>query len=367
MSEVLDVTQVYKDLHQTPELGFEEVQTSKYIAKHLKAMGYEVHEGIGKTGVVAYERSNEPGPTVMLRADMDALPFTINGEKKVIHACGHDSHCSMLLAAASRLKGQIKKGTLKLFFQPGEETLKGALSSIEDGVLDDVDMAFSLHVRPKNDIPGGVMAASIKHAACAFLRIDVQGHPAHASRPHLGVNVAEMIAAIIQGIAAQKFDPSKSWSIKCTKIETQGTAVNIIPEKGYCLFDVRAETNPVMNAILERAQKVAQGVADGYGGSVEVKPLGDVIPACEYDDELTAEMADCIKEVVGADNLKMTCVGGGEDFHFYKQKKPSLRVAYMGVGCDLEPGLHHPDMQLVPEFLENGVKVLEKITLRHLG
>ena len=168
MVDYLNVSQVYHDLHQIPELGFEEKQTSRYIADALKAMGYEVIENVGQTGVVAYERSNQPGPVVMLRADMDALPFVINGEKKVIHACGHDSHCSMLLAAASRLKGQIQKGTLKLLFQPGEETLKGTLSVIEDGVLDDVDMAFGLHVRPKNDIPGGVMAASIEHSACAF-------------------------------------------------------------------------------------------------------------------------------------------------------------------------------------------------------
>lgn len=198
-------------------------------------------------------------------------------------------------------------------------------------------------------------------------RIDVQGYSSHASRPHLGVNAAEIISAIVQNIGMQKFDPMKSWSIKCTKIETQGSAVNIIPEKGYCLFDVRAQTNPIMNEILQRAEKIALAVAQSYGGSADVRLLGDVIPACEYDDELTHEVADCIKEVVGAENLKMTCVGGGEDFHFFKVKKPSLRVAYMGVGCDLEPGLHNPEMHLEPKFLENGVQALVKIALRHLG
>ncbi|HIU84512.1 MAG TPA: amidohydrolase, partial [Candidatus Aphodousia gallistercoris] len=181
MSE-LDVVKVWEDLHQTPELGFQEVKTSAYIAQKLREMGYEVTEGVGKTGVVAYLRSGNPGPCVMLRADMDALPFVIDGEHKAIHACGHDSHCAMLLAAASRLVDKIKKGTLKLLFQPGEETLKGALSVIEDGVLDDVDMAFGLHIRPVQDAADGQMVAAVCHTASGFFRIDVEGLSSHASR-----------------------------------------------------------------------------------------------------------------------------------------------------------------------------------------
>ena len=119
MAQELNVVEVYNDLHQIPELGFQEVKTSAYIADKLKEMGYEVTTGVGKTGVVAVEKGAEAGPCLMIRADMDALPFKINGEDKVIHACGHDSHSAMLLAIASRLKGKIKRGTLKLLFQPG--------------------------------------------------------------------------------------------------------------------------------------------------------------------------------------------------------------------------------------------------------
>lgn len=133
-----DVVAMRTDLHQIPELGFNEHKTSDYVAAKLKEMGLEPIRGIGGTGVVAYIDGTEPGPTVMLRADMDALPFVIDGKDACIHACGHDSHTAMVLATAAKLIGHVKKGRVKLFFQPAEETLFGALKSYDDGVLDDV-------------------------------------------------------------------------------------------------------------------------------------------------------------------------------------------------------------------------------------
>lgn len=107
MAQELNVVDVYNDLHQIPELGFQEFKTSAYIAEKLKQMGYEVTTGVGKTGVVAVEKGAEAGPCVMIRADMDALPFKVNGEDKVIHACGHDSHCAMLLAIAPACRARL--------------------------------------------------------------------------------------------------------------------------------------------------------------------------------------------------------------------------------------------------------------------
>lgn len=367
MAQELNVVEVYNDLHKTPELGFQEFKTSAYIAQKLKEMGYEVTTGIGKTGVVAIEKGAEAGPCVMIRADMDALPFKVNGEDKVIHACGHDSHCAMLLAIASRLQGKIKRGTLKLLFQPGEETLKGALSVIDDGVLEDVDIALGLHIRPATDIPDGTVAAALMHSASIFVRIDVEGLSSHASRPHLGVNCAEMLAAIVQNAGLLKFAPTLTWSMKCTKIDVGGAAINVIPDKGYCMYDVRAQTNPLMKDMLEKLEKSAQSTAAAFGGKAKMTLLGDVIPACEYDDELVKEMSDCIAETLGADKLRATSIGGGEDFHFFKIKKPSLRTAYIGVGTGATPGLHHPDMKLNPESLINGVKVMEAFALKYLG
>ena len=288
----LDVVKVWEDLHKTPELGFEEVQTAAYIAKALKDMGYEVTEGVGKTGVVAYARGQEPGPCVMLRADMDALPFVIDGKKTAIHACGHDAHSAMLLAAASALVGKVKRGTLKLLFQPAEETLKGALSVIEDGVLNDVDMAFGLHIRPVQDVADGQMVAALCHSASGFFRIEVKGQSAHASRPHLGVNCAEILAAIVMNISQLKFNPAQTWSCKCTKIDVGGAAVNVIPDHGYAMYDIRSQTNPLMKEMLDKVRRCAENTAAAFGATATMTFPGDVIPACEYDDALVQEVAD---------------------------------------------------------------------------
>ena len=141
MSKILDPVALWQDLHQIPELAMQEVKTPAYVAKTLEDLGIPVTRNVGGTGVVGYIRGEEPGPVLMLRADMDALPFTIDGKECAIHACGHDSHTAMLLAAASRLVGTIKKGAVKLVFQPAEENITGATAMIKDGVLDDVDYA----------------------------------------------------------------------------------------------------------------------------------------------------------------------------------------------------------------------------------
>lgn len=363
----LDVVKVWEDLHKTPELGFEEHETAKYLADNLEALGYEVTRGVGGTGVVGVLKGEEPGPCLMLRADMDALPFTINGEKKVIHACGHDSHSAMLLAAASRLVGEVKKGTLKVLFQQGEETLFGAKSVIEAGVLEGVDMALGLHIRPVQDCGDGELVGAIHHTSSGQFKAVVTGLSSHGSRPHLGVNCAEVLAAIVQNIATLKFDPALNWSCKCTKIEVGGAAINIIPDKGYAAFDTRAATNPLMKTILEKVRVCIENTAAAYGAKGEMEFLGPVLPAAEYDDELTAELAQCCKEVVGEDKFVPTCGGGGEDFHFFKALKPELRVAYFGVGAGCAPGLHHPDMTFNTAALPNGVEVLVKMTKRYLG
>ena len=364
----LDVVEIWKELHRMPEPGMNEFKTGEFLADALEKLGYEVTRGVGKTGVVGVVRGKESGPVVMLRADMDALPFkNEDGSIEYVHACGHDSHSAMVLTAAAELVDKVKKGTLKILFQPAEETLEGALAVMKDGVIDDVDIALGLHVRPVQDIPAGTCCAAVRHSASTFLCVEIEGKSAHAARPHLGVNCAEMLAAIVQNAGLLKFAPTLTWSMKCTKIEVGGAAVNVIPDKGYCMYDVRAQTNPLMKDMLEKLERSAQNTAASFGGKAKMTLMGDVIPACEYDDDLVKEVSDCIVETLGADKLRATSIGGGEDFHFFKVKKPSLRVAYIGVGAGATPGLHHPDMKLNPESLINGVKVMEAFALKYLG
>ena len=363
----LKVVDVWHDLHKTPELGFEEVKTSAYLAHALEKLGYAVTRGVGKTGVVGVLKGAEPGPVLMLRADMDALPFkNEDGSIEAVHACGHDGHCAMVLAAASELAGRVRRGTLKILFQPGEETLHGALEVLKAGALDDVDIALGCHVRPIQDIPAGTCAAAVRHTSSTFADIVIRGRTAHASRPHLGVNCAEVAAAVTQTIAAIKGDPAKVWSCKVTSIQASAAAVNIIPDTATLKLDIRAQTNELMDELLAKVRMAAEGCAAAYGATAEVILPGVVIPAAVYDEDLVEELAGTIREVLGDDKLARGG-GGGEDFHFFKKERPHIRAAYFGVGAGCTPGLHARNMTFDVNQLEMGVKVLTAAALKHIG
>ena len=169
----------YRQLHPMAEFSGKEENTARFIAKTLESMGVETQ------AVVATIRGKESGPVVLFRADMDALPYsTQDGGVVAIHACGHDSHCAMLLAAVPQFKEIVKRGTLKVVFQPGEENLTGALAMIEAGVGDDVDIAIAGHIRATQDLAAGKLCAQINHVACTTHIVTIEGQPVHASRPH---------------------------------------------------------------------------------------------------------------------------------------------------------------------------------------
>lgn len=363
----LDTVAVWNDLHKTPELGFQEFKTSAYIAAALEKMGYAVTRGIAGTGVLAVKKGTEPGPVMLLRADMDALPFKDEaGTPICLHACGHDGHCAMLLTAAAELFDKVKKGTLKIFFQPAEETLKGAVESYKSGIFDDVEIALGLHIRPVQDLKAGDMCAAVRHTSSSVVCIRIKGRGAHASRPHLGVNCAEAAALVTNAVCAIKLDPTKTWSVKVTGINAMASAHNIIPDHAEVWLDCRAQTNPLMTELQAKLKDAGIYAAKAVGAEAEIDCQG-ILPAAEYDDELTAQVAEEIKKVVGKEHLDKDCGGGGEDFHFYKQMKPELRCAYFGVGVGCEPGLHDRNMHFDPKYLVNGAKILEAMALRYVG
>lgn len=362
-----DVVSMRTELHEIPELGFQEKKTSDYVAAKLTELGLKPIRNVGGTGVVAYIDGTEPGPTVMLRADMDALPFKIDGKDVCIHACGHDSHTAMGLATAARLVGNVKKGRVKLLFQPAEETLFGALKCIEDGVLDDVDYAFGAHVRPIQDIPDGTVCAAVRHTASTFCWVDIHGEVAHASRPHLGKSVVEAAVLATNAVNSLWVNPNKAWSAKVTTLDCRSTASNIIPDKGRMCLDIRAQDNATMDELLEKVKVAITNACACVGCTCEISFPGGVIPAAEYDEDLVTEVRETIKEVLGEEKLANDCGGGGEDFHYFVQKKPSIHAAYIGVGTGVTPGLHNPTMTMNPESLRNGVEVLTKLVLDKVG
>lgn len=364
----LDVVEIWKELHRMPEPGMKEFKTGAYLADALEKLGYEVTRGVGKTGVVGVVRGKEPGPSVMLRADMDALPFkNEDGSIEYVHACGHDSHSAMVLTAAAELVDKVKKGTLKILFQPAEETLEGALAVMKDGAIDDVDIALGLHVRPVQDIPAGTCCAAVRHSASTFLCVEIEGKSAHAARPHLGVNCAEAAALITNAICAIKMNPALTWSCKVTSISAVSSASNIIPDRGELVLDVRAQTNELMDDLLEKVRRAIEGAASSIGAKATIRFPGGVIPAAIYDEDLVAEVAQTIKEELGADKLAPDCGGGGEDFHYFKQTKPHMKAAYFGLGAGCTPGLHARNMTFDTAQLAKGVKVLVAMALKKLS
>jgi len=366
--EKLDVLELWEHLHAIPELGFKEFKTADFLANKLEELGYKVTRNVGGTGVIGEIKGTEAGPTVMLRADMDALPFVIEGKDEVIHACGHDAHCAMVLTAASVVADKIKRGKLLILFQPGEETLKGALAVIHTGLMDEVDIAMGLHIRPIQDIPNGTMTPAICHGASTFAQVKVSGKGCHGSRPHLGVNACDAVAAIINAINAIKLNPVLAWSCKVTNIKAGSAAPNIIPNKAELVVDCRAQTNAAMAEMLKKLEVAATSAAASVGATATLETPDGVIPAANLDQGLTAEVAECIKEVIGENNLQQNLLNpGGDDFHYYAQHNPKLKAVFFGVGCAAEPGLHDPAMHFNHAMMPFGVEVLVKMLVKKLG
>ena len=259
---IYDPTALRRELHEMPELALNEKRTSAYVAEKLKALGIETHENVGgSTGVVGIIRGAEPGPVFMLRADMDALPFVIDGKPCCIHACGHDGHTAMLLAAASRLKDKIKRGTLKLLFQPAEETLQGAPVIIKAGVIDDVDYALGAHIRPIQDVPAGMLCAAVRHTASTTLNIVIKGRGAHASRPHLGINAIEAAALFI--VHAKKRLPellaenaAAGPASSSIDLVSGGAAENVVPASASVTIDFRYQGVESAQVQCDRIEKI---------------------------------------------------------------------------------------------------------------
>ena len=357
----------FRQLHPLAELSGQEVKTSQFIAEQLRMMGVEYQTGVGGTGVVAYIRGQEPGPVVLFRADMDALPYAGEGfEIIAYHGCGHDAHCAMLLAAIPSLQKIVKRGTLKLIFQPGEENLTGALAMIADGVGEDVDIAIAAHIRPIQDLPAGKICAQINHVACTTHVVTIEGSPAHASRPHLGVNSVDGAASMILALNSMRINPVESWSIKATRIQSEPGATNTLAAWTKVMLDLRAETNESLAEMVTKLEATAQHTALSYQTVAKVE-LIEECPASDYDADLVRLIEKVVVEEFGAASLALPCAGGGEDFHFFKTKKPDVRTAYFGIGVGAIPGLHDRHMTFDEQYLAYGTTMWEALGKKLLG
>lgn len=363
-----EAIQYRTELHKLAELSGQEIKTAQYITNKLEEMGFDVRTGVGGHGLIADIDSGVAGPALMLRADIDALPYAdLNDPETIeaIHACGHDAHAAILLAAAPEIRKSLKKGKVRLAFQPAEESLQGALAMIKDGVLDGIDIVVGSHIRPVQDLPFGKYCSSVNHVACATVEVRIDGKQAHAARPHLGINPIEAASQYIASVGLLKVDPNKSWSVKPTQIHSEVGATNSIPSFVKIAYDLRAQDNASLEGIIERMKLAAASLKGSFGATAFCE-ITEYCPGPEYDEQLGELFKETVAETFGKDSLATNCGGGGEDFHFYKKAKPELRVLYYGIGSGAAPGLHDRNMNfneaILPQAVQLLVNVVKKIT-----
>jgi amidohydrolase len=367
---VSNVLEHYHFLHEIPELGFQEFKTSAYIADQLEQAGIKVTRGINHTtGIVAEIDSGVPGPVLALRADMDALGHVIEGVACARHTCGHDGHSSVVLTAAQELlqEGAIKKGRLKLLFQPAEELGAGALSMIEGGAMADVEMILGFHVRPLEECHVGQATPAVIYSACSTLEATIKGVPAHAARPHLGVNALDAAVQAVQAVNSIHLSPGLNWSVKATRFLCDAGVTNSVPDEARVVWDLRSQENEPMDILKQKVTQAVINSVAALGASAEVVVLKEM-PAAEIHEEATAVIRAAIVDVLGEEGLLgAKTTPGSEDFFYYPVKCPTVKAGFWGLGTNLVPGLHHPDMHFELSSLEIGVKIFKAAVARVLG
>ena len=356
-------------LHAHPETAFEEKLTSAFIAEKLESFDLRVHRGLAGTGLVgALQGGSGSGGSIGLRAEMDALPLAESGKQsyrslheRKMHACGHDGHMAMLLAAAGYLAGQKDSfdGTVHFIFQPAEESEGGARAMIEDGLFEKfpVDAVFGLHNFPFLPLgcfaicPGPVMAA------CDIFEVTVRGKGGHAAMPHLSrdplLAAAQMVAAF-QGIVSRNLDPLEAALISVTQFQG-GSAWNIIPETVVLRGTTRSFREEVQLLLESRLREITAGVAAAAGVEADLNYQRRYPPTVNAARE-TGQAIKAACRVAGAEQVitNMKPQMGSEDFSFMLQQRPG---AYIGLG-GAEPGrsnmLHQPDYDFNDQLLPLG-------------
>ncbi|NOZ07502.1 MAG: amidohydrolase [FCB group bacterium] len=342
-----------RDLHQHPELGFREFRTAKLVADKLTALGLEVQTEIGRTGVVGLLEGRGFGPTIALRADMDALPMQETGNPPyksmnpgVMHACGHDGHTAMLLGAAEVLTGIKDRihGKIKFVFQPAEEGQGGARVMIEEGVLEDVDEIYGIHLWNYQKFGTiGVKSGPIL-ASADIINIVIEGTGGHGAAPQGTVDaivVAAQLINILQTIVSRNTNPLESTVVTIGKIQG-GSNFNIIADKVVLNGTTRAYTEENRQLIKTRLQEIVDGVAATHKAEIKLKYF-EGYPPTVNNAELTQKVMTAAEKIVGTGAGLPFLSMGGEDFSYYAQKIPGCFFFVGSAPESEEPGSvpHH--------------------------
>lgn len=368
--------QLRRDFHRHPELGFQEVRTAGIVARDLTELGLEVSTGIGKTGVVATLEGARPGPVLLVRFDMDALPIQeetgaeyASETPGVMHACGHDGHTAIGLTVAKMLEAHKDElgGTVKLVFQPAEEGLGGAEAMVADGVLDQPKPGQSLSLHLWNDKPLGWIGVTPGPAMSASDRFTVKiiGRGGHGAAPYITIDPvvagAQVITAL-QNIVSRNVDPLEAAVVTVTSM-VGGEAFNVIPESVVLKGTIRTFNPEVRSIVLERFEAIASGVSNAMGCQAEVD-LKSITPAVSNDPAIAAqvfEVANKIYPQAEISNDERTM--GSEDMAYMMDDIPGC---YFFIGSadherGLDAGHHHPKFDFNEGALTTGAALMASV------
>lgn len=373
-----ELTDIFKDLHAHPEIGFTETRTAGIVADKLRAYGVdEVHTGIAKTGVVALIRGKgNSAKRIGLRADMDALPIDeqtnlpyASKTPGVMHACGHDSHTTMLLGAAKHLAATRDfDGTAILIFQPAEEGLGGARGMLAEGLFDKFpcDEVYGMHNWPSGD-PGKVdICKGTAMAGASFFDIHVQGRGSHAAMPQASrdpVVIASALVGQIQTILSRNVAPLDACVVSVTQIHA-GSAYNVVPDTATLAGTIRYFKDDVCELAETRMRDLCDGMARAYGVDIDID-LRNIFDVLINDDALSDAYLEAAADIVGAENVSDQCepATGSEDFADMLKVVPG---AYCRVGHTGTMPLHNPGFVLDPDLLPVGASIMARIIERRM-
>ncbi len=363
-----------RDFHTHPELGFHEVRTAGIVAKELTALGLEVHTGVGRTGVVALLEGDKPGPVLLVRADMDALPIYeetgapyTSQNPGVMHACGHDGHTAVLLTVAKMLNVHRSElsGTVKFMFQPAEEGMGGAEKMIEEGVLENpkVDVALALHVWNEKPVGWFGIAGGPVMAGAEIFKIKVQGKGGHGAVPHLAMDpilAAAQIVSALQGIVARNIAPLQTAVVSVCTIHG-GETFNVIPPAVEMTGTIRTFEPTVRTRVLERFEKTVHSIAEGMGCQTEIN-MQILTPATINQSETALRIQTVARRLFPEANVETAnyTTMGSEDFAFILEKVPGcfFFIGSANPEKGLDAGHHHPRFDFDEAVLPRGAALM---------
>ncbi|WP_419655647.1 peptidase, M20 with amidohydrolase domain [Desulfosarcina variabilis str. Montpellier] len=361
------LVQIRRDLHRIPEVGYTEEKTSAYVAAYLEKEGLLVTTGIARYGVVGLLKSGRPGPTLLIRADMDALPIQeetghdfASTHSGVMHACGHDAHMAMALVTAT-VMNKIKDrfcGNIKFVFQPAEEGPGGAAPMIQAGVLENpgVDYALACHIWPT--IPEGSIGVRSGAMMAAMFRFDItiKGKGGHGAMPHQCVDALEVgcqVVGALQRIVSRHMDPLNPSVVTVGQFRA-GRAFNVIPETATLSGTARTFDRTVWKSWPNRIETVVKGVCESMGAGYDIT-FEQGYPPTINDGNMSKIVAKAAANLVGPDRvLEPPPSMGGEDMAFFLEKVPGCFFC-VGAGNSAFAGIHNPRFDFNEQVMKNGV------------